>query len=191
MLRVYWHDLKFYLLSRGKHFTVKLHSSEEYVVITLILRVIYFQPLYSLFVHLFRPLANSAKLLWQSQESLSDQINELEITDSDDDNSSQDDSEWRKSFIETIMEIESNGGLIESDYTRNPFLVVPENSVKKDELSYEASCSSQYDLLTRSRREQNSSIIRDSPNNPFLSPPAVIKGGSNNKVNEYQFAQVL
>ncbi|CAG8597976.1 13124_t:CDS:2 [Funneliformis caledonium] len=147
----------------GKNFTRNLHSNEE-------------------------QLPNPAKLLWQTQESLSDHINELEITDSEDDDSSQNGSEWRKSFIETIMEIESNGGLIESDYPRNPFIVMSENSDKDDDLSCEASRSSQCDLLTRSRREQNPSIIRDSPNNPFLSPPAI---GSGNKVNEYQFAQVF
>ncbi|CAI2185433.1 14362_t:CDS:2 [Funneliformis geosporum] len=130
-------------------------------------------------------MPNPAKLLWQSQESLSDHINELEITDSEDD---ENDSEWRKSFIETIMEIESKGGLIESDYPRNPFLIMPENSDKNDDLISEASCSSQYDLLTRSKREQNLSIMRDSPNNPFLSSSTV---GSGNKVNEYQFAQVF
>lgn len=116
--------------------------------------------------------------MWKSQEPLSEQINELEITDSDD-SSSQEDSEWRETFIDTIMEIESNSELIESDYPRNPFLV-PKNSIKKDEIS----CDS-------SPRELDTSIIRDSPSNPFLSPPVAMKEGSGNKVNENQFAQVL
>jgi hypothetical protein len=120
--------------------------------------------------------------LWKSQEQLSEQVDELEITDSDD-NSSQEDSEWHDSFIETIMEPGSNGELIESDYPRNPFLVVPEDSIKKDEESYSSS--------THSVNELDSSIIRDSPNNPFLSPPVAMKEGSGNKINENQFAQVL
>ncbi|PKY49747.1 hypothetical protein RhiirA4_446014 [Rhizophagus irregularis] len=125
-----------------------------------------------------RPLTNSAKLLWNSQEPLSEQVNELEITDSDD-SLSQEDSEWRETFIDTIIEIESKNGLIESDYPRNPFLV-PKNSIKKDEIS----CDS-------SPRELDPSTIRDSPNNPFLSPPVAMKEGSDNKVNENQFAQVF
>ncbi|GBC31337.1 hypothetical protein GLOIN_2v1764286 [Rhizophagus irregularis DAOM 181602=DAOM 197198] len=125
-----------------------------------------------------RPLTNSAKLLWDSQEPLSEQVNELEITDSDD-SLSQEDSEWRETFIDTIIEIESKNGLIESDYPRNPFLV-PKNSIKKDEIS----CDS-------SPRELDPSTIRDSPNNPFLSPPVAMKEGSDNKVNENQFAQVF
>jgi hypothetical protein len=80
------------------------------------------------------------------------------------------------------MEIESNGGLIESDYPRNPFLVISENSIKKDEIS----CDS-----LQSYSDSDPSIIRDSPNNPFLSPPVAMKEGSGNKVNENQFAQVL
>ncbi|GBB83864.1 hypothetical protein RclHR1_10520002 [Rhizophagus clarus] len=125
-----------------------------------------------------RPPTNSAKLLWKSQEPLSEQIDELEITDSDD-SSSQEDSGWRETFIDTIMEIESKSGLIESDYPRNPFLV-PNNSIKKDEISYDSS-----------PRELDPSIIRDSPNNPFLSPPVVMKEGSGNNVDENHFAQVF
>jgi hypothetical protein len=117
--------------------------------------------------------------LWKSQEPLSEEIDELEITDSDD-SSSHEDSEWRETFIDTIMEIESKSGLIESDYPRNPFLDPKKNSIKKDEIS----CDS-------SPRELDPSIIRDSPNNPFLSPPVAMKEGSDNKVNENQFAQVL
>jgi hypothetical protein len=118
--------------------------------------------------------------LWKSQEP--EQVDELEITDSDD-YSSQEDSEWSESFIDTIMETEPNNELIESDNPRNPFLVVPESSIKKDEESYSSS--------THSIKELDSSIIRDSPNNPFLSPPVAMKEGSGNKINENQFAQVL
>lgn len=119
--------------------------------------------------------------MWKSQEP--EQVNELEITDSDD-YSSQEDSEWHESFTDTFMETESNDDeLIESDYPRNPFLVVPEISIEKDEESYSSS--------THSINELDSSIIRDSPNNPFLSPPVALKEGLGNKIDENQFAQVL
>ncbi|RIA82012.1 hypothetical protein C1645_529727 [Glomus cerebriforme] len=81
------------------------------------------------------------------------------------------------------MEIESKGGMIESDYPRNPFLIL-KNSIKKDEIPCDSS-------PTRSISELDPSIIRDSPNNPFLSPPVAMKEGSGNKINENQFAQVF
>jgi len=85
------------------------------------------------------------------------------------------------------MEIESKDGLVESDYPRNPFLVIPENSIKKDEEPY----SSQYYSPTNLIHELEPSVVRDSPNNPFLSPPVAMREGPSNKVNENQFGQVL